>query len=181
MKSGYQDAGSWTLLKSTPLKRQQAAWLYAQFVVSKTVSLKKTLVGLTPIRRSDIDSEVMTKQAPRLGGLVEFYRSRGRDIWTPTGNNVPDYPGLAGYWWQYISRIVEGRVSVAQGLQDFARVVDQHLLKLSKDKALRCRPELNPPREPGYWLSQPGSPKAKRDEKPPGKTLSYQEVIHAWQ
>jgi len=32
----YQDAGSWTLFKSTPLDRRKAAWLYAQFVVSKT-------------------------------------------------------------------------------------------------------------------------------------------------
>ncbi len=41
MKLGYQDAGSWTLLDSTPLERRKAAWLYAQFTVSKTVSLKK--------------------------------------------------------------------------------------------------------------------------------------------
>ena len=33
-KVGYQDAGSWTFLKSTPSKRAQAAWLYAQFVTS---------------------------------------------------------------------------------------------------------------------------------------------------
>ena len=31
MKLGYQDAGSWTLLESTPLERRKAAWLYAQF------------------------------------------------------------------------------------------------------------------------------------------------------
>ena len=36
MKLGYQDAGSWTLLKSTPVDRRKAAWLYAQFVTSKT-------------------------------------------------------------------------------------------------------------------------------------------------
>ena len=35
------------LLKNTPLNRKKAAWLYAQFVVSKTVSLTKTLIGLT--------------------------------------------------------------------------------------------------------------------------------------
>jgi glycerol transport system substrate-binding protein len=45
MKSGYQDAGAWTLLKNMPLKRQQAAWLYAQFVVPKTISLKKHWLG----------------------------------------------------------------------------------------------------------------------------------------
>ena len=32
MKLGYQDVGSWTLLKSTPDDRAKAAWLYAQFV-----------------------------------------------------------------------------------------------------------------------------------------------------
>jgi glycerol transport system substrate-binding protein len=53
MKLGYQDAGSWTLLKSTPVDRAKAAWLYAQFVVSKTVDVKKSHVGLTFIRESD--------------------------------------------------------------------------------------------------------------------------------
>jgi glycerol transport system substrate-binding protein len=95
MKLGYQDTGAWTLLESTPLERRKAAWLYAQFVVSKTVSLKKTLVGLTPIRESDLAAQAMTEAAPRLGGLVEFYRSPARVAWTPTGSNVPDYPKLA--------------------------------------------------------------------------------------
>ena len=44
--------GSWTLFKSTPVNRRKAAWLYAQFVVSKTVTLKKSHVGLTFIRDS---------------------------------------------------------------------------------------------------------------------------------
>src|SRR5215475_9055693 len=68
-KLGYQDAGSWTMLKSTPLERRKAAWLYAQFCVCKSTSLKKTLVGLTPIRQSDIMSQPMTDAAPKLGGL----------------------------------------------------------------------------------------------------------------
>jgi glycerol transport system substrate-binding protein len=42
-KIGYQDAGSWTLMKSTPVDRAQAAWLYAQFVTSKTVDVKKPM------------------------------------------------------------------------------------------------------------------------------------------
>ncbi len=41
MKLGYQDAGSWTLLKSTPVERRKAAWLYAQFVTSKTTSAEE--------------------------------------------------------------------------------------------------------------------------------------------
>ena len=63
MKLGYQDAGSWTFLKSTPLERRKAAWLYAQFVTSKTVSLKKTMVGLTPIRNSDLNADAMSAMA----------------------------------------------------------------------------------------------------------------------
>ena len=43
-KLGYQDTGSWTMLKSTLLERRKAAWLYAQFTVAKSTSLKKFLV-----------------------------------------------------------------------------------------------------------------------------------------
>ena len=75
-----------------------AAWLYAQFVTAKTVSLKKSITGLTLIRDSDIHSEFFTKNAANYGGLIEFYRSPARVAWTPTGNNVPDYPKLAQLW-----------------------------------------------------------------------------------
>src|SRR5260221_14373773 len=88
MKLGYQDAGSVTLLKSTPAERRKAAWLYLQFIISKTVSLKKSHVGLTFIRESDIWDKSFTERAPKLGGLIEFYRSPARVRWTPTGNNV---------------------------------------------------------------------------------------------
>jgi len=94
-KLGYQDAGSWTLMQSTPEDRAKAAWLYAQFTVAKSVSLKKSHVGLTIIRDSDINHESFTERAPKLGGLVEFYRSPARVQWTPSGTNVPDYPKLA--------------------------------------------------------------------------------------
>ena len=50
MKLGYQDAGSWTIPKYLDLKRQKAAWLYAQFAVSKTVSLKKTSSCVAPVK-----------------------------------------------------------------------------------------------------------------------------------
>ena len=53
-KVGYQDVGSWTILKSTPADRAKAAWLYAQFAVSKTVDVKKSHVGLTFIRDSTV-------------------------------------------------------------------------------------------------------------------------------
>ena len=120
MKLGYQDTGSWTFLKSTPLQRRQAAWLYAQFVTSKTVSLKKTIVGLTPIRDSDLRSAAMTELAPRLGGLVEFYRSPARVQWTPTGTNVPDYPKLAQLWWANVANAVSGEMTAQQAMDSLA-------------------------------------------------------------
>src|SRR3546814_3528607 len=83
--SDLQDSGSWTLFKSTPADRAKAAWLYAQFVVSKTVDVKKSHVGLTFIRDSTVRHESFTERAPKLGGLVEFYRSPDRVLWTPTG------------------------------------------------------------------------------------------------
>src|SRR5258708_15570022 len=65
MKFGYQDAGPTTPLKSPPADRRKAAWLYLQFIVSKTVSLKKSDVGLTFIRESDIWDKSFTERAPK--------------------------------------------------------------------------------------------------------------------
>ncbi len=182
MKLGYQDAGSWTLLKSTPLKRRKAAWLYAQFTVSKTVSLKKTLVGLTPIRESDLKSQAMTDAAPKLGGLVEFYRSPARVAWTPTGTNVPDYPKLAQLWWANVAEAVSGDRTPQEAMDNLAKQQDRVLQRLERAKVQgECGPKLNQPRDPEYWLKQAGSPKAKLDnEKPRGETVDYDQLVQAW-
>ena len=182
MKLGYQDAGSWTLLKSTPLERRQAAWLYAQFMVSKTVSLKKTLTGLTPIRASDLNSEAMSEAAPRLGGLVEFYRSPARVAWTPTGANVPDYPKLAQLWWPNVADAVSGAVSPQQAMDALAQQQDEVLARLERIGIQGdCGPKLNPLAGAEEWLAQPGAPKPKlENEKPPGQTVPYDELISAW-
>ncbi|MEM6847798.1 MAG: carbohydrate ABC transporter substrate-binding protein, partial [Pseudomonadota bacterium] len=44
-----------------------------------------------------------------------------------------------------------------------------------------CGPRLNEVRDASYWLDQPGSPKAKVDEKPQGVTVPYEEIIARWQ
>ena len=183
MKLGYQDTGAWTLLKSTPLERRKAAWLYAQFVVSKTVSLKKTLVGLTPIRDSDIQSQAMSDMAPKLGGLVEFYRSPARNSWTPTGTNVPDYPKLAQLWWANVANAVSGELSPQTAMDQLAEQQDKVLERLATHGVQgECGPKLNEAVEPDYWLNQPGSPKPKlANEKPPGQTVAYDELIKSWQ
>ncbi|MBE0585482.1 MAG: carbohydrate ABC transporter substrate-binding protein [Desulfofustis sp.] len=182
MKLGYQDAGSWTLMKSTPVDRRKAAWLYAQFVVSKTVSLKKTHVGLTPIRESDIWHESFTERAPKLGGLVEFYRSPARVQWTPTGTNVPDYPKLAQLWWQNVADAVTGDKTPQQAMDALAEQQDQVLQRLERAGIQgECGPKLNPEQDPSYWFNLPGAPKAKlANEKPQGQTVDYDELVKSW-
>lgn len=183
MKLGYQDVGSWTFMKSTPEKRRLAAWLYAQFTVSKTVSLEKTIAGLTPIRESDIESDAMTELAPKLGGLVEFYRSPARVQWSPTGTNVPDYPKLAQLWWQYIAQAASGEATPQKALDGLAEAQDRVMERLERASVQEtCGPKLNEPRDPQYWLDQPGAPKPKLDnEKPQGKTVRYEELLKTWE
>lgn len=181
-KLGYQDAGSWTLLKSTPLDRRKAAWLFAQFTVSKTVSLKKSHVGLTIIRDSDINHRSFTDRAPKLGGLVEFYRSPARVSWTPSGTNVPDYPKLAQLWWQNIGEAVAGEVTVSTAMDNLAREQDRVMARLERANVQGdCGPKLNPEVDEAEWLNKPGSPKAKlANEKPKGETVDYDSLIQAW-
>ncbi len=182
MKLGYQDCGSWTLFNSTPLERRKAAWLYAQFTVCKTTSLKKSHVGLTIVRDSDIRDKSFTERAPKLGGLVEFYRSPARVAWTPTGTNVPDYPKLAQLWWQNIGEAVAGEVTVDRAMDNLAREQDRVMERLERSKVQGDKgPKLNPKKDEAYWLDQPGSPKPKlANEKPKGETVDYDELIKAW-
>jgi len=186
-KLGYQDAGSWTLFKSTPVDRRKAAWLFAQFAVSKTVSLKKTHVGLTPIRDSDIRHASFTERAPKLGGLVEFYRSPDRVRWSPTGINVPDYPKLAQIWWQQIGDVNSGAFTPQQAMDRLAGEMDTTMARMqaADEKAGvygGCGPRLNKERDASYWLNKPGSPKAKlANEKPKGETIDYNELVKRWQ
>jgi glycerol transport system substrate-binding protein len=182
MKQGYQDCGAWTMLDSTPLPRRMMAWLYAQFCVCRTVSLKKTLVGLTPIRESDIRSEAMTEAAPRLGGLVEFYRSPDRNAWTPTGANVPAYPVLAQLWWLNIAQAVRGRGTPQEIMDNLAAEQDQVLARLGQVEDMgECAPRLNEAIDPQTWLDRPGAPKpALEDEEGRGVTVDYEALLERW-
>ncbi|WP_397452208.1 ABC transporter substrate-binding protein [Pseudomonas sp. NA-150] len=191
MKLGYQDVGSWTFLKSADEKKRLAAWLYAQFVTSKTVSLKKTIVGLTPIRESDINSQAMTDLAPKLGGLVEFYRSPARVQWTPTGTNVPDYPKLAQLWWSHVAEAVSGEKTAQAALDGLAKDQDRIMERIEKSgvqSASGCAPKLNPETTAEAWYKKGeatsdgwAAPQRKlANEKPKGETVSYNDLLKSW-
>ncbi|MEV4286764.1 ABC transporter substrate-binding protein [Nonomuraea bangladeshensis] len=181
-KLGYQDAGAWTFLKNTPKERRAAAWLYAQFVTSKTVSLKKTITGLTFIRDSDIRSAYFDDNAKKYGGLIEFYRSPARKQWTPTGTNVPDYPKLAQLWWQNVATAVTGETTPQQSMDNLAKQQDEILSRLERvGYGGACAPKLNPEQPAQQWLDQPGAPVAKlTDERGKPATVDYDKLLAQW-
>ena len=183
MKVGYQDVGSWTFFDSTPKDRRTAAWLFAQFTTAKSVSLEKLIEGLTPIRRSDIESETMTEMAPQLGGLVEFYRSENEGWWTPSSTNVPDYPRMAPLWWQNLAPVMSREVTPKEGLDDLAEALDNIMSRLARaDVFEKYAPIMNEKRDPEYWLNKDGAPKPRLDnEMPQGKTMPYEQMMEEWQ
>jgi glycerol transport system substrate-binding protein len=181
MQNGYQDVGSWTMLNSTPLERRIPAWLYAQFVTSKTVSLKKSITGLTFIRDSDIRSDYFTKNASKYGGLIEFYRSPARVAWTPTGTNVPDYPKLAQLWWQNVALAVDGQKTPQQAMDSLATQMDDVMARLQRAGMKQCAPKLNPITSAANWLSSDHAPwKKLANEKPKGETVVYDTLLKHW-
>ena len=181
MQNGYQDVGSWFLFKSTPNDRKAAAWLYAQFVTSKTVTLRKSIVGLTFIRDSDIRHDYFTKHAAEYGGLIEFYRSPARVAWTPTGNNVPDYPKLAQLWWKNVATAITGERTPQAAMDNLAEEMDAVMARLQRAGMKACAPKLNPKGDPAKYLSDTAAPwKKLASEKPKGETIAYDKLLQAW-
>ena len=182
-KVGYQDVGAWTLMKSTPVDRARAAWLYAQFVTSKTVDLKKSDVGLTFTRQSTINSQHFTDRAPKLGGLVEFYRSPARIAWSPTGTNIPDYPKMAQLWWQNIGDAMSGEKTPQAALDALCAQQEKVMARIQRSGIQGdIGPKMNQPQDPQIWLDAPGAPVAKlANEQPKGETIAYDELLKSWQ
>jgi len=182
-KLGYQDAGSWTLMSNTPADRAKAAWLYAQFVTSKTVDVKKSHTGLTFIRESTIQHPSFTERAPKLGGLVEFYRSPARTQWSPTGTNVPDYPKLSALWWQNIGDAAAGSKTPQQAMDALCKAQEDVLARLEEQGVQGdIGPKLNPEEPAQVWFDRPGAPKPKlANEDPAPETVDYDTLIKSWQ
>ncbi|NBO20605.1 MAG: carbohydrate ABC transporter substrate-binding protein [Rhodobacteraceae bacterium] len=181
MQNGYQDVGSWTFFQNHDANRTAAAWLYAQFVTAKTTSLKKSIVGLTFVRDSDIRSEFFTQNAAKYGGLVEFYRSPARVAWTPTGTNVPDYPKLAQLWWKNVAQAVTGEKTPQGAMDNLANEMDQVLGRLERAGMAKCAPKLAPKGDPAKMLTDQAAPwKKLANEKPKGETIDYEKLLSAW-
>ncbi len=187
MKLGYQDVGGWTMLKYAPMEKTKAGWLYAQFCTCKTVTLKKALYSLHLIRESDVWHQAMTDLAPKVGGLVEFYRSPARKQWTPTGVNVPDYGKMAQVWWQNVSNAVSGAVTPQQAMDGLARDQDAIMTRLQRSGVQgKLGPVMNEEKTAEYWYAKAEkdgnlAPQRKlANEKPQGETVDYDELLKSW-
>ena len=162
-----------------PIDRAKAAWLYAQFVVSKTV-VKKSHVGLTFIRDSSVNHESFTERAPKLGGLVEFYRSPDRVAWSPTGINVPDYPKLAQIWWQQIGDVNSGAFTPQEAMDRLAEEMDVTMARMqAADEACQCiwRLRSTPERARGSWNGKKGG--AAKLGEAEGEAVDYDARVAA--
>ena len=177
MKVGYQDAGSWTLPKGVKGSKRNAAWLWAQFCVSKTVSVDKFIAGGTPVRESTLQSKYVQKNKAKWGGIVEFYTSSQEELWTDTGLNVPHYPMLSQVWWPQISLAIKGDQTAKQTMDNIAARQDSILSKL---RMAKFSPKLNKQKSESEWLKKPGAPKKKRGRDKPA-TIPYADLIQQWQ
>jgi glycerol transport system substrate-binding protein len=175
MKVGYQDSGSWTIPYNVRGRHRAAAWLYAQFCVSKTVSVRKFLVGLTPNRRSTITNEYVRERAPYYGGLIEFYLSSDENEFTDTGLNVPYYPALSALWWKYIAAAVKGDLTPQQAMDKLAAEQDDLMSKLKLNK---YSPKLNPLLTKEEWYKKGVKPHKQGEDKP--VTIPYDELLNKW-
>lgn len=176
MKGGYQDAGSWTIPRNVTGPNRAMAWLWAQFAVSKTVSVDKFIAGVTPVRRSTVFSDYVSANAARYGGLVEFYRSDEAQKWTDTGLNVPDYPQLSALWWDNIADAIDGTLSPQAAMDRTAQEMDE---AMSRMQMAQFSPVLNPVGSTAEWLAAPGAPKAARPPATP-QTIPYDDLIAVW-
>jgi glycerol transport system substrate-binding protein len=133
-----------------------------------------------------VNLQHFTDRAPKLGGLVEFYRSPDRVRWSPTGINVPDYPKLAQIWWQQIGDVNSGAFTPQQAMDRLAEEMEITMSRMeAADKANNtyggCGPRLSEPKDATAWLGTENGPKAKiENEKEAGQTIAYDEIIKAW-
>ena len=185
---GYQDVGSWTLFNSTPGRPPQGR-LALRPVRRLEDGRREEEPGRPDLhpRQHGPRTSRFTERAPKLGGLIEFYRSPDRVAWTPTGINVPDYPKLAQLFWENIGDVNSGAFTPQQAMDRLAEQMDQVMARMqavdeSNHVYHDCGPRLNSRRgSDRSGSATEHAPWAKLDnEKPQGETIAYDELIKRW-
>lgn len=177
MKLGYMDAGSWTLPIDTVGERRHAAWLWAQFCLSKTVALRKFIADQTPVRRSTLDSATAGEWSKRLGGMIELLRSPEIRKFSDSGLNVPHYPRMSKLWWNNIAVAIQGEKTPQEAMDTLAEQMDALMGSLQQEA---YSPKLNPRQPREYWLAQPGAPMPEIPGREKPQTRPYEELLRQW-
>ena len=129
-----------------------------------------------------------TERAPKLGGLIEFYRSPARVQWSPTGTNVPDYPKLAQLWWQAIGDASSGAKTAQEAMDSLCAEQEKVLERLERAGVQGdIGPKLAEEHDLAYWNAEAVkagnlAPQLKiENEKEKPITVNYDELVKSWQ
>ena len=182
MKHGYQDVGSWTFFEGHDANKTAAAWLYAQFVTSKTTLAEEDH------RRPDLDSRERhpgqgdhrpRAEARRPGRVLPQPGARGLDARpAPTCPTIRSWRSCGG---RTSAMAVTGEKTPQAAMDTLAEEMDQVMARLERAGMARCAPKLNPKSDPNKWLSDKSAPwKKLANEKPKGETIAYDTLLNAW-
>jgi glycerol transport system substrate-binding protein len=89
-------------------------------------------------------------------------------------------------WWQNIGDVNSGAFTPQQAMDRLAGEMDQVMSRMqAADEQAKvyggCGPRLNEPKDPAEWLGKENGPAAKlANEKEPGKTIAYDEIVKRW-
>ena len=145
-------------------------------------------VGVDFISESTIQDKSFTERAPKLGGLIEFYRSPARVQWSPTGTNVPDYPKLAQLWWQAIGDASSGAKSAQEAMDSLCAEQEKVMSRIEKSGVQGdIGPKMAEEHDLAYWNADAVkkgnlAPQLKIEtEKEKPITVNYDELVKSWQ
>ena len=174
-------------LKYAAPERIKAGWLYAQFCVSKTVSLKKAVTFLHVIRESDISCDAMTKLAPKVGGWSSSIAARRASCGRQPASTCPNTASWRRYGGRMCRKAISGEQTPQQAMDGLARDQDAIMARLEKSGVQgKLGPKLNEEKAAEYWYDKAEkdgnlAPQRKlANEKPPEITVDYDELIKSW-
>ncbi|MFN8828762.1 MAG: hypothetical protein ACK50Q_02800 [Labrys sp. (in: a-proteobacteria)] len=175
----------WLVLSSAGEKERQAAWLYAQFTVAKSVTLRKSLIGLAFSRRGDLASEATRAREGDLGDLLALYRfmAAGTAKAAPRAVSPGLVAALAPSWSQALtSETTPALLERIAAEQD--RVLAARAAGAATDDPCAPLPTPVTDRESWFAKADAGDGAAPRralaNDKPAGQTRPYAAVLEAW-
>ena len=107
------------------------------------------------------------------------------NIWDH-GDRVEKLNASYGAYFDYISSHRQQFLMILRGSFGVDEEMDITMARMQQaDEAANvyggCGPRLNEPKDPSEWLGKENGPKAKlENEKEPGQTIAYEELIKQW-